>query len=70
MNKEYLQRIAGQIKAELPDGYGFFLLAAPYSGAQSRASYISNMHREDAINVMKEFLIKAGAEEDWMKHLP
>ena len=36
----------------------------------SRVTYTSNARREDAINAMKEFIIRAGGEEEWMKHLP
>ena len=35
-----------------------------------RVIYASNADRKDAVNALKEWLIKSGAEEDWMKHLP
>jgi hypothetical protein len=31
--------------------------------------YKSNAKREDAVNTLKEWLIKASGEEDWMKHI-
>jgi hypothetical protein len=72
MDKEYLQLAAEAISARLPDNHGFILLSAPFNSAQEkdpRTVYVSNFKREDAINVLKEWLIKAGAEEDWMKHI-
>ena len=38
-------------------------------GENNRLTYISSMHRADAINVLKEWLIKASGEEEWMKHI-
>lgn len=70
MDKEYLKLAAQAVEAKLPDNHGFILLVAPYGdGDNNRLSYISSMRREDAINVLKEWLIKCGAAEDWMKHL-
>lgn len=67
-----MQEIALTIKDLIPKGYTMFLFVAPSSAVKfsdERATYISNMHREDAINCMKEFMIKCGAAEDWMKHI-
>ena len=33
------------------------------------ANYVSNANREDVLNAMKEFLIRCGHEEDWMKDI-
>lgn len=68
MNREFLQLAGRDIKARLPNGWGFILLAATF-GEDGQLVYTSDIDRKDAINVLKEFLIKAGAEEDWMKHL-
>lgn len=68
-DRQFLQDLGGQIKGRLPDGWGFFLLAAPFGDTKSRAVYVSNMKRESAINCMKEWLIKCSASEDWMKHI-
>jgi hypothetical protein len=68
MNKQYLNEAAKAIDANLPDTHGFILLAVPRD-ADGRLNYISNLDRTDAINVLKEWLIKCGAEEDWMKHI-
>jgi hypothetical protein len=68
MNKEYLQSAAEIINAKFPDNHGFILLVTPY-GEGGRLNYISTMRREDAINVLKEWLIKASGPEEWMKHI-
>jgi hypothetical protein len=74
MDKEYLRLMAEQVKAKLPDNHGFLLLTAPFgdlpAGApENRTTYCSNMKREDAIKLLKEFLFRIGEAEDWMKHI-
>lgn len=70
MDKEFLKLAAQAVEAKLPDNHGFILLVTPYGeGDNNRLAYISSMQREDAINVLKEWLIKCGAAEDWMKHI-
>lgn len=68
-DKQYLQQAAEAINAKLPDNHGFILFVAPFGNDVGRFYYISSMNREDAINVLKEWLIKASGEEDWMKHI-
>ncbi|MCC7374289.1 MAG: hypothetical protein IT581_06520 [Verrucomicrobiales bacterium] len=63
-----MQDIGHAVNERIPEGFAFFVLIAPPSGS-GRANYCSNMKREDAVKVMKEFLIKAGAAEDWMQHI-
>lgn len=70
MDKQYLREMADVLKAKLPDNHGFILLTFPFGDDPGqRYQYISNAVREDAINALKEFLLKAGAAEDWMKHI-
>lgn len=70
MNRQFLQEAADAVKAKLPDNYGFIILATPFEGqGDKRLVYISNTNREDAINMLKEWLLKCGAAEDWMKHI-
>lgn len=70
MDREFLKEAAQQVKAKLPDNYGFILLAFPFNGeGDARLVYISNAQRTDALNAMKEWLLKCGAAEDWMKHI-
>lgn len=66
-----MQAAAHAVRAVMPEGVGFFIFAAPIGEVEhGRANYVSNIRREDAIKCMKEFIIKAGHGEDWMKHLP
>jgi len=69
MNREYLQQVAELIGAKLPDHHGFILLAVPFQGAGQRVTYVSSLKREDAILILKEWMIKASGEEDWMRHI-
>lgn len=69
-DKEYIKDIAKAVKDKLPDNYGFIVLAFPFNNeGDSRLIYVSNAERTGVINTMKEFLLKAGASEDWMKHI-
>ena len=63
-----MQDIACDIKKHLPEGIGFFVMIFPFNGG-GRSNYCSNGQRKDVIKCMKEFIIKAGHGEDWMKHL-
>jgi hypothetical protein len=70
LNRQFLQDTADIVKARLPDNYGFLILAAPFNNqGDSRLVCTSNIRREDAINMVKEWLLKAGAAEDWMRHI-
>jgi hypothetical protein len=73
MDRDYLQLAAEAVSARLPDNYVFILLAAPLTDSvpeeQRRTVYVSNMKREVAIAVLKEWLIKASGPEEWMEHL-
>jgi hypothetical protein len=70
MDKQYLTECAREIQKHLPDNHGFILLVAPYGDDDKRRLvYISSMQREGAINTLKEWLIKASGEEEWMKHI-
>lgn len=70
MDKEYLKEAARAVESKLPDNHGFILLVAPFGeGENNRLAYISTMRREDALNLLKEWMLKAGSAEDWMKHI-
>ena len=70
MDKNYLKECARLIQEKLPDNHGFILLVSPYGDdANRRLVYISSMQREGAINTLKEWLIQASGEEEWMKHI-
>jgi hypothetical protein len=65
-----LNDIAHTVDERLPEGHGFIVLAFPFGqSTENRLQYVSNANREDALKVMKEWMIKCGAHEDWMKDL-
>lgn len=58
-----LKDIAKDIKAKLPDGMGFALLAFEFGDADGRKMmYISNADREDITKSMVEFINKTNNE--------
>lgn len=70
LDRQFLRDASDLIKARLPDNYGFILMATPFNKeGDCRLVYTSNIRREDAIAMLKEWLLKCGAAEDWMKHI-
>lgn len=70
MDKEYLREIAKLVDARLPDNHGFILLTFPFGADKGRRlTYTANCEREGAIATVKEWLLRVGAAEDWMKHI-
>lgn len=56
---DLLQEIASDIKAKLPEGMGFALLAYEFGEGEDRKMlYISDSQRSDVMNAMVEFLQK------------
>ena len=54
-----LQDIAKDIKAKLPENFGFALLTYEFGeGDDRKMLYISNSQRQDVMNAMVEFLLK------------
>ena len=66
---QYLKDAADAVAALLPDHHGLIIFAVPFKGGDQRVKYISNLKREDAIKMLKEWLIFASGEEEWMKHI-
>lgn len=70
LDRQFLRDTADLVKGRLPDNYGFILLAAPFNQeGDGRLVYASNVQRKAAIAMLKEWLLKCGAEEDWMQHI-
>jgi hypothetical protein len=69
--RERLEVIFEQIKATLPPNYAFFMLAVPTGELPEGQpiNYISNFKRTEALNVMREFLVRGGCTDAWMKDL-
>jgi hypothetical protein len=61
--RDRLQKIARMIDEELPQGWGFFLMAYPFNDAEGRMNYVSNGNRDDIKRLMQEFLSKGGMQE-------
>jgi hypothetical protein len=69
-DKEYLTLAARAVSDRIPDNHGFLLLVTPNTNdGEERVHYISTLSRKDAVNLIKEFLIRCGALEDWCKHI-
>lgn len=68
-NKQYLNDGAKAFQDHLPDHHGFIILAVPFEGGDQRVKYVSNLKREDAIKVLKEWLFRVGEHEEWMKRI-
>ena len=68
-DKQYLKDAAMAVEALLPDHHGMIILAVPFKGGDQRIKYISNLKREEAIKILKEFMIQCCSAEDWMKHI-
>lgn len=70
MDAKYLTALGAEIKSKLPDNHGFILFVVPFGESPGNfLRYISDCKREDAINALKEWLIKCGGGEDWMRHI-
>lgn len=69
-DKEYLTLAARAVSDRIPDNHGFLLLVTPNTNdGEERVHYISTLDRKTTINLLKEFMIQCGHEEDWMKHI-
>ena len=60
MNKEEIikskmQTIAKKIKEELPEGFGFILMAFEFD-KKGKMIYVSNSCRDDVVKAMQEFI--------------
>lgn len=55
--KSKMQGIAKKVQDELPEGFGFIVLAFKFN-AKGQMMYVSNANREDVVISMKEFIEK------------
>jgi hypothetical protein len=65
-----MQDVARVVEMVLPESCSFFVFAGDIGeGPERRANYVATMRREDALNSMREFLIKNGDDPKlWAKH--
>lgn len=71
LDEENVTALCKLIDGFLPEGYHFTLFMAPFGDGThgDRLRYASNANREQVLNMLKEWMLKCGAEEDWMKHI-
>lgn len=55
--KSKMQNIARKVKGELPDNFGFVVLAFKFN-EKGEMIYVSNANRQDVVQAMKEFIEK------------
>lgn len=55
--KRKMQSIARKVDEELPDNFGFVVLAFKFN-EKGEMIYVSNSNREDVVKSMKEFIEK------------
>ena len=55
--KSKMQNIARKVKEELPDNFGFVVLAFKFN-EKGEMIYVSNANRQDVVQAMKEFIEK------------
>lgn len=55
--KRRMQSIARKVAEELPDNFGFVVLAFKFN-EKGEMIYVSNANREDVVKSMKEFIEK------------
>ncbi len=66
---EYLNDAAKAVDALIPDHHGVIIFVVPFKGGDRRLKYISNLSREDAVQVLKEFLSQNCGEDEWGRHV-
>lgn len=67
--RTHLQKIAWLIDEELPEGWGFLLMAFPYGEQDGRVNYVAKCQREDGIKVVREWLNKQDNPDNFGKHV-
>lgn len=55
--KSKMQNIVRKVKEELPDGFGFVVLAFKFN-EKGEMIYVSNANRKDVVKSMEEFIEK------------
>lgn len=70
-NVQYMRDASDAIMSKVPDNSGFILFVVPLGNTtgESRLRYSSNLDRQKAIALVKEWLFRNNASEDWMKHV-
>lgn len=56
--KRRMKHMIKSVDDQLPDGWGFVVLAFPFNSSGGELIYGSNANRDDVVNCMKEFIVK------------
>ena len=54
--REQMQKIARLVDEQLPQGWCFIVIAAPFEKAEGRVNYVSNARRKDVVTLLTNFL--------------
>jgi hypothetical protein len=54
--RTHLQKIARMVDEELPENWGFVLMAFPYGEPDGRLNYVAKCKREDGIEIIRKWL--------------
>jgi hypothetical protein len=65
--RERLQGLAQYVEDQLPEKWGFVVLAFPF-GHGGRMNYVTNADRPDVVRGMYEFI--EATKEKWGEHIP
>lgn len=61
-----MQTLGRIVKRELPEKWGFIVLAFPFGTAEGRMNYVSNAERDDVVRAMYEFI--EATKGHWAQH--
>ena len=65
--RERMQLLGRMIDDQLPNGWGFVLLAFPFNGEPGRVNYVAKASREDVIKLLEDYLAKV-KRGGWASH--
>jgi hypothetical protein len=67
-----MNQLSALIDSALPDGTCFFFFIGKAGNTETSgfdSQYGSNFRRVDALNVMKEFILKNGHQDEWLENM-
>jgi len=56
--RDQMQKLGRLVDEELPQGWGFFIMAFPFNDAPGRMNYVANGQQADILKLMREFIEK------------
>ena len=68
VTKSQMKHLCQIVDEFLPNKHGFIIFTFPTGDAPDRRTrYSSNCSRKDTVNLIKEWMIERGYDEDWMR---